>query len=296
MKRKSGNIEDIKFDYKTQHGQAAIGNPIPLRRSNQTSSFWVDRNLQKEAAIQHTKDMEEQFRDRIVYSRENTKLYDVDWKCLPTAKGQHIPSLDVVNIDSVSAIFRYAEAGKKTVVLNLANYKKAGGMFIQGSRSKEEEYLCHDSYLYNVLTAFPEYYDWNRQHTNRSLYLNRALYSPDIYFFQDGHKVLCDVITCAAPNRAAALKYHGVSNEENLDAVTSRIRFILEIAETQKVDTLILGAFGADVLGQKGMEVVKIFRDILRKNGWSFQKVIFAIPDYRRYGNYNKFRKVIKEK
>ncbi len=85
MKRKSGNIEDIKFDYKTQHGQAAIGNPIPLRRSNQTSSFWVDRNLQKEAAIQHTKDMEEQFRDRIVYSRENTKLYDVDWKCLPTA-------------------------------------------------------------------------------------------------------------------------------------------------------------------------------------------------------------------
>ncbi|WP_371278887.1 TIGR02452 family protein [Anaerostipes sp.] len=109
--------------------------------------------------------------------------------------GQHIPSLDVVNIDSVSAIFRYAEAGKKTVVLNLANYKKAGGMFIQGSRSKEEEYLCHDSYLYNVLTAFPEYYDWNRQHTNRSLYLNRALYSPDIYFFQDGHKVLCDVIT-----------------------------------------------------------------------------------------------------
>ena len=168
MKRKSGNIEDIKFDYKTQHGQAAIGNPIPLRRSNQTSSFWVDRNLQKEAAIQHTKDMEEQFRDRIVYSRENTKLYDVDWKCLPTAKGQHIPSLDVVNIDSVSAIFRYTEAGKKTVVLNLANYKKAGGMFIQGSRSKEEEYLCHDSYLYNVLTAFPEYYDWNRQHTNRS--------------------------------------------------------------------------------------------------------------------------------
>ena len=147
MKRKSGNIEDIKFDYKTQHGQAAIGNPIPLRRSNQ-------------------------FRDRIVYSRENTKLYDVDWKCLPTAKGQHIPSLDVVNIDSVSAIFRYAEAGKKTVVLNLANYKKAGGMFIQGSRSKEEEYLCHDSYLYNVLTAFPEYYDWNRQHTNRSLYLS----------------------------------------------------------------------------------------------------------------------------
>lgn len=42
--------------------------------------------------------------------------------------------------------------------------------------------------------------------------------------------------------------------------------------------------------------VAKIFRDILRKNGWSFQKVIFAIPDYRRYGNYNKFRKVIKEK
>lgn len=103
------------------------------------------------------------------------------------------------------------------------------------------------------------------------------------------------MITCAAPNRAAALKYHGVSNKENLDAVTSRIRFILEIAEAQKVDTLILGAFGADVFGQKGMEIAKIFRDILKENYWSFQNVIFAIPDYRRYGNYNKFRKVIKE-
>lgn len=295
MKRISENVEAAKFDQMAQRGQAVIGSPTPIRYSNQTSSFWVDRNLRKEAAIQHTKDMEEQFRDRIVYSRENTKLYDVDWKYLPAARGQHIPSLEVVNTDSVSAIFRYAEAGKKTAVLNLANYKKVGGMFIQGSRSKEEECLCHDSYLYNVLTVFPEYYEWNRQHTNRSLYLNRALYSPDVYFFQDGNKVLCDVITCAAPNRETALKYHRVSNEENLDAVTSRIHFILEIAETQKVDTLILGAFGADVLGQKGMEVAKIFRDILRKNGWSFQKVIFAIPDYRRYGNYTKFRKVIKE-
>lgn len=68
-----------------------------------------------------------------------------------------------------------------------------------------------------------------------------------------------------------------------------------EIAEAQKVDTLILGAFGADVFGQKGMEIAKIFRDILKENYWSFQNVIFAIPDYRRYGNYNKFRKVIKE-
>lgn len=295
MNRKSGNIEDIKFDPKKQYGQVDIGNPTPLKCRNRASSYWVDRNLQKEAAIKHTKDMEEQFHDRIAYSRENTKLYHVDWKYLPTTRSQHIPSLEVVNTDSVSAIFRYAESGKKTAVLNLANYKKAGGMFIQGSRSKEEECLCHDSYLYNVLTVFPEYYEWNRQHTNRSLYLNRALYSPDVYFFQDGNKVLCDVITCAAPNRETALKYHRVSNEENLDAVTSRIHFILEIAETQKVDTLILGAFGADVLGQKGMEVAKIFRDILRKNGWSFQKVIFAIPDYRRYGNYTKFRKVIKE-
>lgn len=295
MKRNLGNIESTKFDPNTQHGQAAIGNPTPLRRSNQTSSFWVDRNLRKEAAIQHTKDMEEQFRDRIVYSRENTKLYDVDWKCLPTARGQHIPSLNVVNMDSVSAIFRYTEAGKKTAVLNLANYKKAGGMFIQGSSSQEEECLCHNSYLYNILTAFPEYYEWNRQHINRALYMNRALYSPDIYFFQNGNKVLCDVITCAVPNRNIALRYNGVSNEENLDAVTSRIHFILEIAEAQKVDTLILGVFGADVFGQKGMEVAKIFRDILKGNYWYFQNVIFAIPDYRRYGNYNKFRKVIKE-
>ena len=37
------------------------------------------------------------------------------------------------------------------------------------------------------------------------MYTDRGLYSPDIVFEKDGRFVKCDVITVAAPNKAAAM-------------------------------------------------------------------------------------------
>ena len=59
--------------------------------------------------------------------------------------------------------------------------------------------------------------------------------------------VACDVITCAAPNKTAALKYKRANSEEITDALISRIDHILAVAYDQKVDNLILGAFGCGV-------------------------------------------------
>lgn len=199
-----------------------------------------------------------------------------------------------VILDTVSAIFRYKKKEKRTAILNFASYKNAGGMFLQGS-SAQEESLCHASFLYNVLSEFKDYYAWNDKHKNRALYENRALYSPDVVFTNDSVGTLCDVITCAAPNKSAAQKYCHVSDEENYNALESRIRFVLHIAEKEKVDTLILGAYGAGVFGQDATEVAQIFKRLLIEEFWTFEKIIFAIPDCSRNKNYKKFLDVMSD-
>ena len=154
-------------------------------------------------------------------------------------------------------------------------------MFINGSKA-QEECLCYASYLYNVLLEFvPSFYDWNNKNKNRALYLNRGLYSPNIMFCGDGNCVLCDVITCAAPNKSAAQRYQRVTDSENTEVLKSRIKFVLDIAKENQVDLLILVAYGCGVFGQDAKEVANIFKEYLSTTHKCFEKVVFAIPNGR---------------
>ena len=68
---------------------------------------------------------------------------------------------------------------------------------------------------------------------------------------------------------------------------------VLNIAEYEQVDTLILGAFGSGVFGQNGTEVAEIFKKLLVEEFWTFEKIIFAIPNDKKNGNYQKFMTVM---
>ena len=124
-----------------------------------------------------------------------------------------------------------------------------------------------------------EFYDWNNKNKNKALYLNRGLYSPGIVFCKDGENAICDVITCAAPNKFVARRYQHVQNEENTKVLKSRIKFVLDIAKENHVGTLILGAFGCGVFGQDAGEVAEIFKEYLETTHKCFEKVVFAVPE-----------------
>lgn len=188
------------------------------------------------------------------------------------------PEIVLTSEDSVSAIMNHSCAHKKLAVLNFASYKNPGGMFVNGS-SAQEESLCHESTLYNVLLPFKDsFYKKNNELLNRGLYTDRALYSPDVAFIKDGKFIKADVITCAAPNFSVSLKYNRFSYAENIVALTSRIRFVLDIASENKVDTLVLGAWGCGVFKQQPQDVARIFLSELSR-GYGISKVVFAVPD-----------------
>ena len=239
--------------------------------------------------------MDSIFSKEIQYSKKNTIIYNVDF----VFKDRNITienntNIIVDDIDSVSAIFKYNTKGK-TTILNFASYKNPGGGFINGSKA-QEECLCHNSFLYNVLKEYENtFYEWNRKHLNKSLYLNRALYSKNILFFNDktNEKTYCDVITCPAPNKKAAQEYSKITNKENYKVLEDRIRFVLEIAKENEVETLILGAFGCGVFGQDSREVATIFKKLIHNDYANvFKKIIFAIPSGNN--NYMNFKNIFK--
>lgn len=251
--------------------------------------YWIDKENRAKKAAAWTDTMETQHKDLIDHSAENTVIYaDNNGRNRYFAQsGTRIPSIKLVDKDSVSAIVD--EHHGKTAVLNFASYKNAGGMFLKGSRA-QEECLCHESFLYNVLRRFEQtYYTVNNTMKNRAMYTNKALYSPDIVFYHDNQETSCDVITCAAPNFSAGAKYANVTPDFNSRCLRSRIQFVLDVAACNGVDTLILGAFGCGVFGQDPKEVASIIHELLP--GYPFETVVFAIPD-KNHANHRAFAEV----
>lgn len=267
------------------------------------AGVWQNKAERAANAHMHKTEMESQFPTEINYSVDNTTIIPENSPILSEIRPIGItPKYIVDNLTSTEAAFRYHSGS--TTILNFASFKHPGGMFLEGSAAQEEA-LCHDSILYNVLSdkKIASYYTNNRKNTNNALYFNRALFSKDVLFLRKIKKRLYsmmsegpndyytkseyikykfNVLTCAAPNYTAAKKL-GVSADENSEALKSRVQFILSIADYFKTQTLILGAWGCGVFGQSAEEVAELFYQELDSGKYHFEKVVFSIPDFRNY-------------
>lgn len=265
-------------------------------------NYFENREERSKKAIDHTKWCDNNYAEEISECTRNTKIFTRpiinningplackyrQYKNLNnTLREDNKFKIIVAKSDTVSAIFSVPGV---PIALNFASYKHPGGMFLQGS-SAQEESLCHESYLYNVLRNFDDtYYTFNRDNLNRALYQDRCLYSPNVRFMRGYKTKFADIITCAAPNWRAASKYGKVDYFDNLNHLRSRINFVMESAAYQIYDSksaydryLILGAFGCGVFKQDPHEVARIYLDIINRNFVitnAFKGIIFAIID-----------------
>ena len=225
--------------------------------------YWENKSQRTEIAKKHTREMDSKYAIEINESVKNTKVYSV----LPTLDNLSFRKenirLSVKEKDSVSALLDCKPGDGRVAILNFASYKHPGGGFMVGSRAQEES-LCHESFLYNVLREFDNtYYEENRNALNKGLYKHRALYSPNVRFIRDNNETICDVITCAAPNFSAAERH--VSREYNNRVLTERVRFVLDIAKRENVDTFIVGAFGCGVFRQDPKVLADCFEREMKK-------------------------------
>ena len=181
-----------------------------------------------------------------------------------------------------------AYIGKKTAVLNFANNHSIGGAPF--SAGAQEESLCRCSTLLPCLEAMrePFYYKHIHQYEAKeigSLGNDDLIYTPDVIVFKtdertdpiypkmmemsDWYKV--DVITSAAPE-LFRMRFRP-KNYENV--ISSRVKKILDVAAKEKVEVLILGAWGCGAFKNDSNVVSDAFYSLLKN--YNFEVVEFAL-------------------
>ena len=270
------------------------------RRRKIYMSYWASKDRNIRAAQEHHTEMLKKYPDEIQASISRTICYGGDEKTPERIAGvpnRHTAVFWDKETNNAVIDARDDYPDKKIAVLNFASYQNPGGKYLEGS-SAQEETLCHASTLYECLEAQPGYYEYNKNHKNYSLYTDRALYVPDVVFeTDDGDRVSADVITCASPNRRAYARYFSTQfpdfDKRNREALISRISFIRDIAEENKVDVLILGAFGCGVFGQDQDETAAIFQAVF--NDTSVPHLLYAVPSKFSEKNAEAFQNICEE-
>jgi len=228
----------------------------------------------EDKAIKHTAEMQEEFAEEITYSIEHSTVYRNNVDVQPDSPTEKFEFWPITT--SAAAMELVCQYGVNVCALNYASYKWPGGGFIKGS-SAQEEALCHDSTLYNVIgnKKFENEYASNRTDLHKSLYTNFAIYSTDIVFIDGDDWYKADVLTCPSPNYKAAQE-HQVSYFDNLKCLRERAEFMIRVAKANNVKHIVLGAWGCGVFGQNRRDLAVIFKDLLSQ--YKFETVVFAIP------------------
>ena len=201
-------------------------------------------------------------------------------------------TVTVVDQDAVAVILERGRGRAQftdLAVLDFASFTHPGGGYDRGSLAQEEA-LCTESFLYNVLSRNKDWYGENRRRNiNCNLYRDRALVVPAVRFARDKTHAYADVIVAAAPNADRARSEYNVKPDALERAMRNRIRLVLAIADQLGHDKLILGAYGCGVFGWDPEAVAAMFRDELASGGHVAREVIFAIPRVRYNENLEVF-------
>lgn len=258
---------------------------------------WRNKSQNMIQAQKHKEECEKLYSEDINRCIEESKVYTFGaGRAIPDFEIRKPINTEIIldDTDSVSALYN-CNVDEIVAILNFASYKNPGGMFLKGSMAQEEA-LCHESILYNVLSAprfQKEFYGPNHKRLNRGMYGDDLIYSRDVLFIDSGGNTYADVITCAAPNAGVASEIcHVKSNIINC-YLKARIQHVLYVALKNDVDVVILGAYGCGVFKNDPYDVAAIFKDELDTTfKGAFEKVIFAIPDSKS-NNYKAFQDIL---
>lgn len=258
--------------------------------------------VNKERRIEIFEDTEKRIKDSSVLSESvddtirQTMIYDIldpDY----TPRYEEGCAVHVSKKRSFAAAADYKREHPKDIVcvLNFASATNPGGGVKNGSAAQEES-LCRCSTLYPTLKTrvlWDSFYSYHRQ-AESVLYSDACIYTPDIIVFKtdteepemmeekDWFKT--DVITCVAPNlrpynklNPETQKAAKITQKELLALQKKRTEQILNVAVINRVDALILGAFGCGAFYNPPEIVARAFKESLEKYKYCFKYVEFAV-------------------
>lgn len=207
-------------------------------------------------------------------------------------EGRPVCTVNVIDADAVSAVLAHGRGRAQFCdmsVLDCASFTHPGGGFDRGAWGQEET-LCADSFLFNVLASQADWYAENRRRNiNCNLFRNRALMVPRVRFSREKVHAYADVIVAAAPQAERAISEYGVGRDVLERAMRDRIRFILGIADELGHEKLVLSAFGCGVPGWQASDVAEMMREELALAPHAAREVYLAVPHTRFNDDHERF-------
>jgi uncharacterized protein (TIGR02452 family) len=178
--------------------------------------------------------------------------------------------IEIENIDTITAALREIKAGRRVLILNMANAYKPGGGFATGAKAQEED-LFRSMDLYTTLT--PDLYP---------MQYNQIIYTPKAHIIKDANyetleqPVEVGVVSVAAFDNPHVDNY-GMLSEYIHEMTSEKIRMIYHLGLVQKYDCLILGALGCGAFNNPPHEIAGMFCDITEDYVQRYEKIVFPI-------------------
>ncbi|OWV21710.1 TIGR02452 family protein [Fibrobacter sp. UWB2] len=207
-----------------------------------------------------------------------------------------------------------AYANTKVAVLNFASASHPGGGVTTGAGAQEES-ICRCSTLHQCFLApkmekqfyEPHWHQKNALHDDDCIYtpgvtvIKTDTSAPELLDESDWYNV--DVITCAAPNLRNFERQKGLLVDKyGCGSITDkglkqlhikRLRRILDIAISNKVESIILGAFGCGAFMNDPRIVADATAEAIKDYLHAFKNIEFAVfcrPGFEQ--NYKEFSKL----
>ena len=220
----------------------------------------------------------------------HTRLYlpdDFDslWEGLGEASDE--TTITVENCSTLEAARQLRTRFERVSLLNFASARNPGGGFLGGARAQEES-LARSSGLYSCLRTQPAFYEYHRE-LRSCLYSDRVIFAPDVpVFCDDDHRALSQpymvsMLTSAAVNVGALTRNEPQNLRFVEEVMARRVQMVLAVAAAQKIDALVLGAWGCGVFRCDPELIARLFAEALAepKLQRRFGHITFAIMNPR---------------
>lgn len=158
--------------------------------------------------------------------------------------------------------------------------KNPGGGVLNGAVAQEEELAMKTTWYFHVKNL-NDFYDKKQTALNSDdiLFIDEAYLLYDEFYNELEEPKKIKLIGAAAPNLKGLKEQEGQVDEIKVyGALKKRIILLIQWAEKQKIQNLILGAWGCGVFGLEPRKVANIFREVIENNSFS-GKILFSIAD-----------------
>ena len=184
----------------------------------------------------------------------------------------------MANVDTATALGELTRSlpNERVAALNMANARHIGGGYARGAMAQEEDLCRVMPALVHQLRKRQYPLRADQAHFTTTLLARNAHYAL-LPQWQEVN-VISSAMPCLRPGGALV-----AGTREWCDTVRLRIRAVLHAAVEERVENIILGAFGCGAFHNPAKDVAVCFCEVLRSEEFAgaFRRVVFAIVDPR---------------